>query len=296
MNTEEKIEHMADACATEIQVEEWIMLDDEQWTSWKRMHLLAGKKHLLRWGQIPAASACEIKRLRVVAASRALDDLPESIGALEQLEHIEFDKRFLKKLKPGTIPPSVITLRISGEGSATWPKAVSLPHVRRINAGSIALRFTYAQFPGLNHITIKLANNAVVLDIVKSYRDLSCLDVVTVNSADFFTSVATLPLRHLGISGGKVDSIVSIGELTKLEWLALNNLPHLTSLTGLARLVDLRELSITYCMHLKDINDILTLRSLRRLSIIGCKDIGLGALRPAIEAMGLEHLDTSGTS
>src|SRR5262245_6553862 len=101
-------------------VGEWLMLDDEQWTAGERLHLLKGKKNFARWGQLPEDAARIVKRLCIIADSPARDELPENIASLTGLEHLEIGKRFLKKLKPGVIPPSVTALRILGDGSATW--------------------------------------------------------------------------------------------------------------------------------------------------------------------------------
>jgi hypothetical protein len=273
---------------------EWLMLDDEQRASWEEMHLLTGKKQLLRWGQLPDEPAA-IVRLRVVAASRELCELPASLRELPCLRYLDIDRRYVKKLAPDTLPGSVRALRIAGDGSAVWPARLSLPGLTRLNASSVALKFTPAELPGLRWIGIKLAGNAAMLDVVARYADLQALDVVTVNAPTFFTAIAALPLLHLGISGGKLDTLGPIDALSRLEQLYLTRLSGLSSLAGVDHLAALEELSIGYCTRLRGLREILALRSLRRLAVIGCKDVGVAAVARELSSMHLEHLDTSGS-
>jgi Leucine-rich repeat (LRR) protein len=273
---------------------EWEMLDEEQWSDWESSNLLVGKERVLRWGETPAAGVGGVRSLRLLA--KAADTLPEGLAGFSDLESLQFGSKLVKQLTPESLPPSVTALQILGAGSATWPRALVLPGVTQLDSASFTLRFRREQLPALTHLGIKLGKDQARLDLVRSYPELKRLSLTAVNVPAFFDAIAGMPLELLAISGGAIDSVAQVAALPRLERLVLNSLPRLTRLTGLSEAKSLRDLHIAYCTHLDDLSEIPAMPSLRSLHVIGCKEIGLTALRPALEAMALDVLDTSATS
>lgn len=278
-----------------MQNKEWLMLDDEQWSMWEKMHLLDGKERLLRWGEIPSGRGEEVEALRILVKSEALTELPACVRSLVGLTSLELPRAFIEGIGVETLPPSLSSLTIIGQGQAKWPHGVTLPRLSALSTGEGVLFFERARFPGLTSLTLRIDKKEQLLECVGDYKTLTALYVTGASSNKVFEAAAASPLVGFGVGDSKLDDLHDVAKLPGLKRFVITSMPKLKSLEGVEALAELEELSISYCNKLEGLQPIFALKKLRRLDIVACRNIGVTANQAALDAMGLEHLVTSGS-
>ena len=256
---------------------------------------LAGKR--FSWGRIPERiDPTKVLRLVLENDDESVVTIPEAVHKLTNLIWLHIPGRFVPHLEADSIPPSIRALVIQGEGTHSLPEALCLPGLERLERQDKAiLRFRAEQIPNVQHLSIQLDPRGGVLREVTQMTRLTALDVGPISNRAILEGLTKLPLRYLRLEGGNLDTIDPIRDCPTLTDVSLFGLSRLTSLAPLADLPGLRELSILWCKRLVLDRSLLRIAGLRKLSFFACRDIGLEALRPELEARGLEKFATSST-
>ena len=175
------------------------------------------------WGVIPGrVDPCGIRKLVVDHEDQSVDSLPEVIGQLTDLLWLDIPRRFVSRLKPGSLPPKLHTLRISDGGSAAIPKALVLNGlVRLLNDRNGMLKFTASQVPDVRFLSIKLDPGGSLLREVTRMSDVFALEACPISTRDVLQALVKLPLRYLKASRGHLDTIEPIRDCPSLTnvWL-----------------------------------------------------------------------------
>jgi hypothetical protein len=249
------------------------------------------------WGVIPRhVDPLRIRKLVVDHTDDAVDLLPGVIGDLSHLIWLDIPRRFVSKLRAGSLPPRLHTLRIAGGGTAALPKALVLPDLKKLlNHRDGMLRFAAGQVAGVRYLSVKLDPRGMLLREVAQMSNVCALEACPISGRDVLETLVKLPLRYLKASRGHLDTIEPLLECPGLTNLWLEDLMRLTSIAPLAGLPALRELMVTYCSKLRLDRSLLRMPALRQLNFFACKDIGMTAVRPEMEALGLDYFIASGT-
>ena len=249
------------------------------------------------WGRIPdQADPTKVLKLVLNHDDESVVTIPEAVHSLSSLIWLEIPSRFVPHLTAGSIPPSIRALRITGAGSHPLPPALCLPGLERLErSGNTLLKFRAEQLPDVRHLGVRLDPRGGVLREVTRMARLTALDVGPISNRGILESLTKLPLLYFRAQGGNLDTLDPIRDCPTLTDLTLFSLNRLTSIAPLADLPDLRELSILWCKRLVVDQSLLRIAGLRKLSFFACGGIGLDALRPELEARGLEKFATSST-
>lgn len=272
----------------------WHLLDEEELAVRReRRAELPGR--LLRWNEPPPDPGA-IEELRVISRAADTKALPGWVASLPRVVYLGLPIRFAKTLDDSAIPGSVRVLDVLGSGTATVPKKSVFAGVTFLLSDAGTVKFVPENFPSLDRLSLNLDRPQKMLDVVSSYDGLRALHLSSVHADDLFDRIGGLPLRYLGLVGGRLGSMQGIGVLQRLTSLQLKNLSNLASLSGIAALDALEELSIGYCNGLRDVRDIARLAALRRLMLFGMRDVGISEILPILEAKGLEQLSLGGAT
>ncbi|EMN26071.1 hypothetical protein LEP1GSC065_1388 [Leptospira kirschneri serovar Sokoine str. RM1] len=275
----------------------WIMVDEKQKLAWqKTMPFFLENPYVISWNQISEKiNKKQITLLRIFSLDDTIVEIPECIHTFSNLIELEVPRKFILKLESKSLPSSLKTLCITGNGQCTWPSNLNLPTIDSLKTGGFVLRFTHSNLNGLKNLVLKLDKNATMLNVIQKYR-LNSLGLTNVNKNEIFEKISLIGLNQLGIAIGRIESLSGITNLNTLKILNLTNLPRLSDLSEIQFLSKLEELSIQYCNQIINPEVILKLSSLRKLEIVGCKNIGLNSIREKINSMNLEKLSILGSS
>lgn len=272
----------------------WTLFDEEELTT-RRRRGAPQPDRLLQWDVAPSHPEA-VEELRIRARDVDVSSLPAWVASLPRLTFLELPIRFLRSLTPAAVPSSLRVLDAGGTGTVTVPRSLVLPGVTFLLSDTGTLKFTRGNFPSLDRLSLGLDRPQTMLDVVAEYDRLRALHLSSVHADDLFDRIGRLRLEYLGLVNGKLGSLKKIGALGSLRSLQLKNLPKLTELSGLGELEALEELSIGYASALRDVSAIADLPRLRRLMIFGCGRIGVDAIRPTLEAKGLQQLSLGGAT
>lgn len=254
-------------------------------------------KRQLPWGVIPGrVDRSKILMLCIHQDDESVTKLPEVVRELPNLRWLDLPRRFVATLEADAIPPTVRTLRISYGGTATLPKRLVLPGLERLLSDRDGmLKFKSEQIPNVVELTLKLDPGGSLLREVVGMSRLRALVVSPVSNRSVLEAVVKLPLRYLKLNRGHLDTIEPIRDCPTLTNIWLEDLMKLTSIAPLTELPNLRELMVTYCSRLQLGRTLLELPALRKLYLFACKEIGMTAIRPEVERLGLDFFLCSGT-
>ncbi len=254
-------------------------------------------QRIIPWGVTPRnLDLGKILKLCVDHDDPAVVDLPGLISELPNLRWLEIPTRFVARLTSEFIPPSTQTLRITKDDKITLPKTLVLPWLRRLQLVDFAtLKFRAEQLPAIRQLGLKLDIGGVVLRELARVPDLEGLSVGPIRRASDLESLLQHPLRFFHPLSGFVDTIEPIRACPSLTNLWLDSLSRVTSLVPLNDLPDLRELSVAHCFRVKLDPSFAHLPALRRLWFAGNRDIGLTAIRPLLDARGLDEFTSYAT-
>src|SRR5206468_3511333 len=87
-------------------------------------------RRVLPWDWVPDKAPEKVVGLRVLPEDQSYAELPECVRRIRGLVHLEFPLEFVKRLRPDSIPASVKSLQVTGDGSATVPENVILPSLQ----------------------------------------------------------------------------------------------------------------------------------------------------------------------
>lgn len=275
----------------------WIMVDEKQKLAWQETTpFFLEDPYVISWNQIPEKiNQKQITLLRIFSLDNTILEIPECIHTFSNLIELEVPRKFILKLENKSLPSSLKTLCITGNGQYIWPPNLNLPTIDTLKTGGFILHFTHSNFNGLKNLVLKLDKNATMLNVIQKYR-LNSLGLTNVNKNEIFEKISFIGLNQLGLATGKIESLTEIAKLNTLKILNITNMPQLSDLSEIQFLSELEELSIQYCNRIKNIEIILKLASLRKLEIVGCKNIGINLIREKINSMNLEKLSILGSS
>ncbi len=250
------------------------------------------------WGVIPAhVDETKVLKLCVNHDDMSIVTLPEFIGRLPNLLWLDIPRRFVPNLVAGALPPTLFTLRIAGGGKVAVPKDLTLAGLEWLWSDRDGmLRFSPEQIPDVRRLNLKLDFGGSLLREIARMPQLIYLEASPISNRGVLETITKLPLQYLKATRGNLDSIEPLRDCPSLTNLWLENLTRLTSLSPLAELPDLSELMVTYCSRLKLDRSMLQMPAIRKLYFFANKNIGMTAIRPELEGMGLEFFLCSGTS
>ncbi|MCW7536940.1 hypothetical protein OOT46_03615 [Aquabacterium sp. A7-Y] len=269
---------------------EWVMTDSRHATAVTDMAPNPALKILLADEPEDPARDAQITELRLYApATDRLKQIPSRVRQLKRLECLAMgpsvDPALVASIDETSVPPGVTALGVFTSGAAaTWPRAVSLPHVIDLRTDG-PLTFAHENFPNLQAVSLEPTRNGKNLDAALACQGLRELQLLSVPGHEVFQKSRHLPLAKLGLLGGKLETLQGIEALSQVEWLRLHNLRSLRSISAVKALTHLQELEIRYCKKIEDIACLADLPNLRRLQVLACGDLGLSRIKPFLEKL-----------
>lgn len=223
---------------------------------------------------------------------------PARIASFTQLQCLAIgpgvDAKVLKEIEVAAIPASVSALGVfMGGVAAKWPAKVCLPQIVDLRTDG-PLSFTHANFPNLTAVSVLPDRTNKNIEAVLACENMSELQLLSIASPGLFSLAEHLPLRKLGLLGGKLDSLTGIGALSGVRSLRLHNLRWLKSISAIKELKNIEELEIRYCKQIQDIDCLVGLPQLKRLQLVACGKIGLQSILSSLS--GIKQLEISATS
>jgi hypothetical protein len=153
------------------------------------------------WGSLPPGIAPRaVRALRLFDPTAEHKTIPSSIYDLSKLDFLGVPAHLLGVIDPAALPPSVRTLWVETEGTASIPRTSVFPHVERLLSASFrmpTLQFESRSFPALRHLHVRLDRKEKMLTVIPEIRQLVELSIGPVSNGRIFEPLRGLDLQYL---------------------------------------------------------------------------------------------------
>lgn len=250
---------------------------------------------LLPWSRLPdLVDPGSVDTLRIfTAAETANRGLPTYLRRLTRLSSLVIPPAIVPTLRPEMLPEGLNCLDVRDEISpsvkpARFAGGVSFTTVEELS-GSMPLVFDPSTFPFLRFLHLCLDRKRTMLPGLDSLRTLSALSLRPFNDPAIFEAIGAIRLSWLALYGTRsAETLEGIERLGNLKALRLFEFPRLSSLEPLTRLPRLRALDLCWCYRLTNHDALLRIPRLRRVEFYFCDMDRVAAIRPALQAKGIQ--------
>lgn len=244
--------------------DEWVVVQDDERREDMRTSL--SEDHVLLGWKATAKELAAATRLRFLVEDET--ELPSKMfAAMTNVRELSMPARWLSSLTPKLAPPKLRLLDLDGSKSVKWPDSLVLPELEYLAHSDAPLHVTPAQVPALRGLAVDVGVKSKIAPHLRGWPHLVGLSLTVVNDEKTLAAAPLDRLEHLGIVGGKLDSVKGLSG-TPIKSLQLKNLVKLTSLAGVDKMAELETLDLQYLSHITDLDLLLQIPRLTKVSFM----------------------------
>ncbi len=244
--------------------DEWVVVQDDERREDMRARFSDG--HVILGWKATAKELAEATRLRFLVEDDT--ELPAKMfAAMANVRELSMPARWLPSLTADLVPPKLRLLDLDGSKSVKWPQALILPELEYLVHSEAPLQVTPAQVPALRGLAVDAGAKSKITPHLRGWPHLVGLSLTVVNDEKTLAAAPLDRLEHLGIVGGKLDSVKGLAG-SPIKSLQLKNLAKLTSLAGVEEMAELETIDLQYLKHITDFDLLLQLPRLTKATFM----------------------------
>lgn len=240
--------------------DEWVVVQDDERRDDMRARF--SDDHVILSWKATAKELAEATRLRFLVEDDA-ELPPKMFAAMANVRELAMPARWLPSLSAKLVPPKLRLLELDGSKSVKWPQDLILPELEYLVYADAPLQVVPAQVPGLRGLAVDVGAKSKTAPHLRGWPQLVGLHLTVVNDEKTLAAAPLERLEHLGVVGGKLDSVKGLSG-SPIKSLQLKNLAKLTSLAGVDKMAELESIDLQYMKNLADLDVLLALPRLTK--------------------------------